>query len=330
MKRCNAFTIIELLVVIAIIAVLVGILLPALAAARKTAKTAVCTSNLSNYSKAVFTYAADYKDRFATFSWQRGMTYTMFGESSPIGPFATDAQAAGRQFTDLVRRYGPFPNFSAVATIAYPNYSNMLVTEYMSQKLPETAMICPDDRAQLEFSSDPVRTSQLLAATDPVRWARSSYILSTPFWASDRDTPTDRVRSFRTGLAAPGYTWTPGAATGRRKLSDVAFPSQKVMFFDEFSRHSKQPVAYYFHPQASVPASIADGSVRVLKTSETNLGGAITAAGVVERMSATYTPVSELMLPAWPDSVSPFQPVRYLHTLGGLKGVDFGGPEIAQ
>ncbi|MCU0914678.1 MAG: prepilin-type N-terminal cleavage/methylation domain-containing protein [Planctomycetes bacterium] len=89
MKK-KGFTLVELLVVIAIIALLMGILMPALARVRQLAFRMTCGTNLSGIGKAMLLYSNDYQDelpraggRTSTWGqvpqWMAADRYTAFG-----------------------------------------------------------------------------------------------------------------------------------------------------------------------------------------------------------------------------------------------------------
>jgi len=63
-RKTQGFTLIELLVVIAIIAVLMGILMPALRKVKEQARGVVCKSNLNQWGKMFYLYTFDNESKF--------------------------------------------------------------------------------------------------------------------------------------------------------------------------------------------------------------------------------------------------------------------------
>lgn len=88
-NRRSGFTLIELLVVVAVIAVLIGILLPALGGARRSAWNGVCQNHMRSIAQACTTYTSDsqyYPPSYVYGSKETGSTWNMGrqGDSNPV------------------------------------------------------------------------------------------------------------------------------------------------------------------------------------------------------------------------------------------------------
>ena len=89
LERKRSFTLIELLVVIAIIAILAGMLLPALNSAKEQARGAACLANLKQIGLYMNNYIESNKEHFPQFNgsdtWCRRIEWNEAGYSKPAG-----------------------------------------------------------------------------------------------------------------------------------------------------------------------------------------------------------------------------------------------------
>lgn len=122
-RLTHGFTLIELLVVISIIALLIGILLPALSAARQTAQGVVCRSDMKNLSTAFVAYATDTNGFWP--GWALYSNVTVYGTGSWI-PYANVQSPSPGSEEDLTKGaiYPYCPNVEVLACPSDP-FSNL-------------------------------------------------------------------------------------------------------------------------------------------------------------------------------------------------------------
>lgn len=342
------FTLIELLVVIAIIALLIGILLPALGEARKAGRQTIDQANVQQLGRATHSYAADYLNRqFSFTTTARSYQLLSYPDLQGLANTTNPIQAAAAQAVDIIRRRtGRDTDFDGTDYI--PNwiphvlYSHLILQDYLAQQLPSKLVVSPADRNRLLWQQDPKgfeNPSNPLPAPAgrENRWPYSSSYETVSFsYSNDRCDGT--IGGVTQGPTHRTYqTVNPenfSATIGRRSLADVQFPDKKVELFDSVSRYYGKQQFYYLYPDAVTLNLFYDGHVAFKKTGlPYNKGG--------KRFDANdgvnpQTPFSQFPMIVNYTPEASWEPVRGADTTysapgfqrwtrGGLKGIDFDG-----
>jgi len=207
MRVKRGFTLVELLVVIAIIALLMGILMPALARVRQLAFRMVCGTNLSGIGKAMLIYANDYEDELP----RAGGRGTTWGTMPTAGWRAPDRKTAFGLATD---------GSGGTASISSCFY---LLVKY-SEVTPKS-FICKGDAGTTEFKlsdrTDVPTSFELIDAWDfgppDEAYKHCSYTYHVPF-----------------GLYALTTSNEPGFAVAADRSPWIKSPAADVQDFTKF------------------------------------------------------------------------------------------------
>ena len=331
--------------VIAIIALLIGLLLPALGQARKVTKLSICSSNMRQLGQGANSYSTEFQDKIFAFTWDATHGSSRFADlEAQRRTVNGGTAAASAQAVDIIRRRSGREDIPRIdGWIPQVLYTHLVLQDYLASRLPEKLVACTEDWRRLFWQEDVGRRFDngdfLPDQPNPAglgkRW---------PF-SSSYQTPSSTYDYFASTIGVPPATWqrriqqagvhnlylVPGnSRLGDLLFGDIQFPSSKVLYHDQYGRHFGKQDLYFGYPDARQPLLTFDGAVSIQYTRDTNRGWNPIAQTnrAVTRYNydpAEYEPpLRDGSRRAGGDLVDGY----YRWTRGGNKGVDFGQREI--
>jgi prepilin-type N-terminal cleavage/methylation domain-containing protein len=200
-KRIRGFTLVELLVVMAVIAVLIGLLVPVLATARKNAAKARCANNLEQIKRFLDTFVAEQDGIMPPASGWQNALHPEGGSSSDI--FLCPAADVPACYSLNIRAVVDDPDGSNPEPIYLSQVDNTAQTIFICDGVQPSVNIPDDDTIaehdQLSNDVENARKRHLEGA---------NYLIldgGVKYWVPnyrDDGTPTNNI------VSSQGLTWS--------------------------------------------------------------------------------------------------------------------------
>lgn len=223
----HGFTLVEMLVVIGVVAVLIGLMLPALSKARAAANQVICMSNLRQIGQTMLLYANDNKGSFPRTYFIANFTWTHSPDSFCGLRGFTNPTSPDPFLNPSVWNYDlALPAWDAVHRTGDNDVTAALFLLIKQYKLPAALFVCPA-RADT-FYPDKFDTFGVAGASaDPTLRSNFSspynlsYSMSIPYMP-----PNAWVLGYRWGVAAdPGFAVMADLNPGERFLDSCVVTS---------------------------------------------------------------------------------------------------------
>ena len=302
-----------------------------------------CMSHLRQLGIAQAGYQMDYEDRLVSFSWNSQTpgrsTFTDLQEQAEGA--TQDWQRASIQAVNIIRqRTGRDDVKVPTNWFPYPQYSNLILSDYLQSRLPEAQMLCPEDLVRLSwqehvgtFPEGPRRTPINPADRVDVLPYSSTY-QNVPasydhYQNVENVAPDELVRRVRQGQRHDRYLVHPQSRLGGERMTQVRTPSEKVRIMDSHDRHTaagRSPSGPLFFAdwRSAQPLAFFDGSVREKFTRQSNPGWDPHRPESPDPTVIKYFP-DNWERAARSSSVTQHLIGAYRWTRGGLRGTDFDG-----
>lgn len=317
----RGFTLIELLVVIAIIAVLMGILLPAIGAARRTARSAVGNANLRSVTQVLVMYTQQNQDAFV----------------NPFGQGEINNDSNKLDYNDALAHdksvrwnFNMHPIAPQATTEGFAAYWYSYLADLDEQPRVREEQFSPSDAPLVSLARETQNNAQLRRRE--TLWP-SSFLLSPTVWSDTLRYPG----SMRLAMDAP--------MVRTQTLSAVTYPESKVLVWERMdflqrermavdgdgaTRRDPSPPAWN-NIRASPAVALSDGSVR--KVAMSGLYEAAAAdqalvpageAGITDELPVFGNEDGESIVPGYgrPGGADEAYPGFFWATRNGIKGRD--------